>query len=460
MISAMEMEGKNGVLPIRLFLTADMLPDEKTKAQLVNLATSEGLQHYVAVLPDIHHKSRNLSPTGSVVVSKEHILPRAVDNGINCGMRMMRTEIQVSDLTPASIESFFHELKRRIPVKRHEEKIVSDEELALILADSGKWAQEKYGLSDSEINCIEEKGRMPTSRTPGELLDSIPEKALKKGGRTLGTLGAGNHFLELQEVAELIDEKAAQLLGLSKGQAFFMLHTGSRGLGKKVMTTYLEHFEKKFAPVKPAGRVWAIPAASEEGRRYAGALSAASNFGFANRIAITEELRAALRSVLDDESVHLPLLYDCAHVSIKRETWRGETLWVHRHGASRALPPSYDDSHPIYSRTGQPVPVPGSMGHDSYICVAADGAAEAFCSVNHGAGRVLDKPEAMEQFSQLQIEREMRDKKIRLFRYGTDNIAEQAPRAFKNISRVIDSMTALGLARPVARLRPVAVLKG
>ncbi len=203
-----------------------------------------------------------------------------------------------------------------------------------------------------------------------------------------------------------------------------------------------------------------MPADSEEGVKYARAITAASNFGFANRIAITEKLRAAVRKTLRDESLQMPLLYDCAHVSIKLEEWNGEKLWVHRHGGSRALPASRFAGHPVFSQTGQPVPIPGSMGHDSFIGVADENAAAAFFSVNHGAGRVMDKPEATAHFTAAQVEKEMRDKNIRLYRYGADNIAEQAPSSFKNISQVIQAMSALRLAKPVVRLRPVAVLKG
>jgi len=214
-----------------------------------------------------------------------------------------------------------------------------------------------------------------------------------------------------------------------------------------------------------------MPADSEEGIRFARAVAAASNFGFANRIAITEKLREAVRKVLRDKTLRLPLLYDCAHVSIKPEQWNGATdgacgaagaekLWVHRHGASRALPPSKMADHPIFSQTGQPVPIPGSMGHDSYVGVADERTAETFYSVNHGAGRVMDKPEALAQFTDTAVEQEMREKNIRLYRYGADHIAEQAPAAFKDISQVIRAMSAFSLARPVVRLRPVAVLKG
>jgi tRNA-splicing ligase RtcB len=174
-----------------------------------------------------------------------------------------------------------------------------------------------------------------------------------------------------------------------------------------------------------------------------------------------------MRKALRDESVRMPLLYDCAHVSIKLEEWNGagsatgaEKLWVHRHGASSALPPSRCASHPVFSKTGQPVPIPGSMGHHSFIGVADENAVETFCSVNHGAGRVMDKPEALARFTEQQVHSEMESKNIRLYRYGSDNIAEQAPGSFKDISQVIHAMMKLALARPVVRVRPVAVLKG
>jgi tRNA-splicing ligase RtcB len=168
-------------------------------------------------------------------------------------------------------------------------------------------------------------------------------------------------------------------------------------------------------------------------------------------------------AALRDETLALPLLYDCAHVSIQLEPWNGGKLWVHRHGASRALPPSKFSAHPVFSKTGQPVPIPGSMGHASYVGVADERTVESFYSVNHGAGRVMDKPEAMAHFTERQVESEMRAKNIRLYRYpsGQDgSIAEQAPGSFKDISQVVRAMLVLSLAKPVVRLRPVAVLKG
>jgi len=459
MHAPLELIPKNGGLPIRFFLTPDMMPDAETVAQLEQLAGSQGLKYHVAVLPDIHRKSRNPSPTGTVVAAKNAIVPRAIDTGICCGMRMVRTDIDARALTPPLLDALFGELIRTVPVLEHEQDVISKEDIAAILVHGGKWSQKKFGLSDAELDCIEDRGTMPTDTDDSEkILASVPDKPMKKGRRCFGTLGDGNHFLELQEIVEVIDREAAGLLGLEPGKALFMLHTGSRSVGSKTMKEYLEKFEER---EQRAAAIWSLPADSEAGVQFARAISAASNFGFANRIAITEKLRAAVRKTLRDESLALPLLYDCAHVSIKLEAWNGaEKLWVHRHGGSRALPPSLMRDHPIFSRTGQPVPIPGSMGHASYIGVAAEKTSETFYSVNHGAGRVLDKPEAMAQFTAAQVESEMRAKNIRLYRYGADNIAEQAPDSFKDISRVINAMSALSLARPVVRLRPVAVLKG
>jgi tRNA-splicing ligase RtcB len=458
----LEQKPRNGGLPIKFFLTPELMPDAETVAQLESLANATGLAHHVAVLPDVHRKSRNLSPTGTVVAAKNAIVPRAVDTGINCGMRMVRTDIDVRALAAPVLDAIFDELRRTIPVLVHERDAISEEDVADILVQGGRWSQKRFGLSEEELNCIENRATMPVDTTDAAaIVASMPEQAIKKGPRSFCTIGDGNHFLELQEIIEVLDRDLASLLGLSEGKAVFMLHTGSRTLGSRMMKLYLTELEEKFRPAQNGAPIWSMPADSVEGVKYARAVSAASNFGFANRIALTEKLRAAMRKALCDESLQMPLLYDCAHVSIKLEEWNGgEKLWVHRHGASSALPPSRCAGHPVFSKTGQPVPIPGSMGHHSFIGVADENAVESFYSVNHGAGRVMDKPDALARFTEQQVHNEMEAKNIRLYRYGSDNIAEQAPGSFKDISQVIHAMSTLALARPVVRVRPVAVLKG
>lgn len=450
-----------GGIPINYFLSPELFPDSETESQLQVLARTEGLCHYVAVLPDIHRKSRNLSPTGAVVVSRDVLVPRAVDTGICCGMRMLRTPLPIREFTPERLDQMFAAIQETVPVYFHDEQTLADEELYSIFTEGGAWSQRRFGLTDEEMQCIEDRGTMPTdAKTAEEIIATMPKKSIKKGRKALGTLGDGNHFLELQEIVEIIDAGTAQLWGLEAGQAFFMLHTGSRVVGSKMMKGYLAEFEQRRLVGENPDAIWALPAASEDGMRYARAVAAASNFGFANRIAITEKVREAMRRVFADSGLQIPLLYDCAHVSIKKESWHGEMLWVHRHGASRALPGPHFTGHPLYRQTGQPLPIPGSMGHSSYIGAAGRRAEDAFFSVNHGAGRVMDKPEASSVYSEQQVEEELRTRNIRLYRYNSDNIAEQAPGSFKDINRVIEAMTALDLARPVARLRPVAVLKG
>ncbi len=460
--SPIETVPRNGGLPIRLFLTPELMPDPQTFALLENLAAAPGLSYYVAVLPDVHFKSRNISPTGTVVVSKNAIVPRAVDTGISCGMRVICTEIDAHELTPSILDELFGELMRAMPLRR-EEYVLTDEDVTSIFVDGAAWCRQRFGTGDEELDRIEDWARTVADTDDADaIVASVPRKAIRKGRLRFCTVGAGNHFLELQEIVDVLDREAADLLGLRKGKALFMLHSDSRGVAGTVMRGCIEEHEVDpcSGPPTNGSSMWSIAADSEAGVKLARAVAASLNFGAANRIAITELLRATLRRVLGDQSLAVPLLYDCAHVSIKLEPWKGDRLWIHRHGASRALPASQLAAHPVFSKTGQPVPIPGSMGHDSYIGVADEKVAETFFSVNHGAGRVMDKPEALARFTEAQVENEMRTKNIRLYRYGHDVIAEQAPGSFKDISAVIQAVSSLSLARPVVRLSPLAVLKG
>lgn len=449
-----------GARDVRLFLSPSLPPDAETRKQLTRLARTPGLAHYVVALPDLHRKSRNVTPTGTVVVTRDVIVPRAVDTGIGCGMRILPTDLDAAALDHRALDALFLELRRLVPVKEHTRPIVSAEDVGAILVWGGQWSNETFDQSESELDKIEDRASARLDVDPEAMLAAIPSKAIEKGRKRFATLGAGNHFFELQEIVEILDAEVADDLDLVRGTAVFMLHTDSRSVVKKILAGMIEALEAQVPGSDQIGLGFpTIPVDSEAGRSLRRVVAASTNFGFANRIALTVQLRRALRQVFGDESANLRLLYDCAHVSIKPERWNGEKLWIHRHGASHALPRA-QSTHPIFSETGQPVPIPGSMGHDSFIGVADDTSRETFFSVNHGAGRTIDKPEARAQFSQSEIEGELRSKGIRLYRYGVDNIAEQAPGSFKDIDEVVSTMAAHGLARPVARLRPIAVLKG
>ena len=458
---APEILSARGGAPIRLFLGGATVPDAETMAQLEQLSTAHGVSHPVAVLPDIHRKGGNPSPTGTCFATTDTLVPRAVDTGICCGMRVIRTGLEARVFSPAVMDALFGELMATVPVVEHTEDVLSEGEVRDILLRGGAWSRERYGLDDDEMSRIEDGGTMPTDTDdPEAILAAIPGKALRKGRRGYGTIGAGNHFLELQEVTEVLDEDLARELGLRLGDTVFMLHTGSRGVGSKTMKAQFEELDARWRTPGSPSPIYALPADSDDGRRFARAVSAVSNFGFANRIAITERLREAARRTLGEPSLRMPLLVDCAHVSIKTEHWNGQPVWIHRNGGSRALPPSASLGHPRFATTGQPIPIPGSMGDASYIGVAAEGAVHTYHSVNHGAGRVLDKPEATARYSTADVQREMYEKGIRLYRYGAGDIAEQAPGSFKDISQVVQAMRAHALATLVVRLKPIATLKG
>ncbi len=450
----------DGARPIRCFTSEMLLPDDDARRQLSQLAAVDGVDRYVAVLPDVHFKRRNPTPTGTVVVSRTHLVPRAIDRGINCGMRMIATAVPVRELSPSRLDRLFTDLIAAIPITARASPILTAGECERLLVEGLPAVAAPLGLPPEDLGRIENGGRMTPAVEPAAIQATVTPAAVSKGQAWLGTLGDGNHFLELQEIVAVLDASVAGRLGLRLGDGVLMMHSDSRRLGKRVLSAIFEEAFQALGKGHEPDSLWTIPAESPVGRRYIAALAAAMHAGFANRAVLTHILRTTLRAVLADPTLPLPLLYDCAHESIQREEHGGQALWVHRHGASHAVPPGALAHDPVLRETGQPVPIPGSMGTDSYIAVTADGVAQTFDSVAHGAGRTLEKIDAAVQFDADQVTRDLGANGVRLYRYGTDNIAGQAPASFKDAGRVVEAMAAFHLIRPVVRLRPVAVLKG
>ena len=433
------------------------MPDEAARRQLANVAAVPGLQEYVVVLPDVHYKSRNPAPTGTVVVSRDVIVPRAVDTGINCGLRMIASSIPARELTPVLLDEMFGRLKHAMPLAPHCQPLLTEDACERMLVHGLEAARAALDLPAGELHRVENGGRMMAELDADAIRAVVTTQAIQRGNAWLGTLGAGNHFLELQEIADVLDEPAARDLGLERGHVMFMLHTDSRRLGKQILKPLRAEAEQQGGH---DGALWTASPDTELGRRFVLALAAASHAGFANRAAVTQILRRTVRTVLADPSLTLPLVYDCGHETIQREQHNGRWLWVHRHGASSARPPGTLAHDPVLAAHGQPVPIPGSMGTNSYVAVAQAGVAATFHSVAHGAGRVIEKIRAAEQFDPQEVESEVSRQGVRLYRYGADNIAGQAPVSFKNVHSVMNAMVKLNLIRPVVRLRPLAVLKG
>jgi tRNA-splicing ligase RtcB len=453
-----EMRVADNAVPVRCFTSQELLPDDAARRQLANVSALPGLHEYVVVLPDVHYKRRNPAPTGTVVVSRDVIVPRAIDPGINCGIRIIASSVPVREFTPVLLDDLFGRLKEAIPMAPHRQPLLTEDECERMLVHGLGAVRDALDLPLGELARVENGGRMMP-----ELSDAVravvTPQAIEKGNRWLGTLGAGNHFLELQEIVEVLDERAARALGLERGCAMFMMHTDSRRLGKQILKPLRAEAQHQLQQPDD-GALWTTSPDTGLGRRFVLGLAAASHAGFTNRAAVTQILRRTVRTVLSDSSLPLPLVYDCGHETIQREKHNGHWLWVHRHGASSARPPSVLVHDPVLAALGQPVPIPGSMGANSYVAVAQAGVAETFHSVAHGAGRVIEKVRAAEQFDAQTVEDEVSMHGVRLYRYGVDNIAGQAPMSFKNVDSVMEAMTALNLIRPVVRLRPLAVLKG
>jgi tRNA-splicing ligase RtcB len=453
-----DLSAQQGTVPIRCFGGRDFLPDEAALRQLQEVAGLDGVESYIAVLPDVHHKAGNPSPSGTVVVTSGVILPRAVDDGMNCGMRSMATDLSARDLTPDVIDRLFGRLLETVPPAAHETPLVSAPDCEDMLVHGLGKLVEPLDLPPDELARTENGGRFELGLEPNAIREALPRRRIQKHCDSIGTLGTGNHFLELQEVVEVCDPEAARSLGLEVGQAMFMLHSASAKLGKRVLAEVHAEAEQLFrAP--GASELFSIPVDTEIGQRYLACMTAAMHAGFANRAAIGALVRRTLKEVLG-ESSGLRLVGDSGHETIQPELHGGRELWVHRHGASHAVPPGRAVVDPELRALGLPVPVAGCLGADSFVCLGRPGIESTYDALPHGAGRVLGKEQSAERFDPAEVVAEVENRGVRLYRYGSDNIAGQAPWGFKNVAHVVRAMTELDLLRPVVRVRPLAALKG
>jgi len=317
---------------------------------------------------------------------------------------------------------------------------------------------EAMGLPEDEVLRTENGGSFDLGIDRERIRALIPKKPIAKHRGSVGCLGAGNHFLELQEIVEICDPEAARRLGLRLGQAMFMMHSDSGKLGKRMLREVHEEAEQLYRSPGQS-ELFGIPLDSEIAPRYLACLTATLHTGFANRAGITELVRRALREVMGASS-RIALVGDSGHETIQPEQHDGREVWVHRHGASHALPPGDGVFDPALRDLGFPVPLAGCLGADSYICLGIAGNDSTFHSAPHGAGRVLGKEESAQKYDPDEVEADVRQRGVRLYRYHADNIAGQAHSSFKNVAQVVDAMTSRSLLRSVVRLRPLAALKG
>ncbi len=441
--------------------------EEQAIRQVANTATLPGVVKAALAMPDIH-AGYGFTIGGVLAMDADSgvISPGGVGYDINCGVRLMKTNLLKSDILPRLkdlVSLLFSEIpsgvgsKGRLHLSRKDEKN--------LLLRGAAWSVE-HGCGDpSDLEHTESGGAMEGA-DPAEVSD----KAYKRGCDQLGTLGAGNHFLEVQYVDEIFDKAAAEKLGLFEGQVTVMVHCGSRGLGHQVCTDFLKVMEqasRKYGIYLPDRELACAPVSSEEAQRYFRAMKAAANFAWANRQTIMDRTREVLMAFfkLSRRDLGLNLLYDVAHniAKIEKHTVSGKNvdLLVHRKGATRAFPPGHPELAGVFKNIGQPVLIPGDMGRASYLLLGTQKAMEeTFGSTCHGAGRLLSRHQAVKRAKGRAIWRELEDRGIFALSASRRTLAEEMSDAYKDISDIVDTVHYAGISRKVARLRPLGVIKG
>ena len=452
-------------VPARIYISERMFQEVESEAleQLVNTTTLPGIVKYAIAMPDIH--SGYGPPIGGIGAMKYPegvISPGFVGYDQNCGVRLLKSEYTEQEIKP-HLDKIATEIQREVPsgLGRGRQKKLSIAQINKILEGGVPYLVEQgYGEEEDIENC-EHKGKMEQADA-----SCVSQRAKNRGRDQVGTLGSGNHFCEVQKVAEIFDEKIAEVFGLFKDQVVVMIHTGSRGLGHQNCTDYLRiviSAYPKYGIKLPDKELACVPFNSPEGQRFFKAMSAACNFAWANRHMIAHYVRKAWERVFG-KGAKLKLLYDVAHniAKIEDHEVNGEKmkLIVHRKGATRAFPARHPEIPEKYKEVGQPVLLPGSMGTASYVLIGTEKSKEAWYTVPHGAGRTMSRHAAMRRISGSQVLRNLASKGIIVKCHSMRGIAEEAPLAYKDIESVVDVVHNAGLSKKVAKLVPLAVIKG
>jgi len=411
-------------------------------------------------MPDIHEGYG--FPVGGVAAMRATdgvVSPGGVGYDINCGVRLLASELDAEAVRPR-LEAIVHDLARTIPsgTGRGGRLSLVGAELDRVLAEGCRYLVERGLALPEDVLATEAAGSLAAA-DPAH----VSARAKQRGRDQLGTIGSGNHFIEVQVVDAVFDAAAAAAFGLRPGQLTVLVHTGSRGLGHQVCTDYVRLMDQvmpRYGIQLPDRELACAPLSSPEGQQYFAAMCAAANFAWSNRQAITDSVRAVFSRALG-EAGRLRLVYDVAHNIAKLEDHGGERLCVHRKGATRAFGPSHPETPDRYRSVGQPVFIPGSMGTASYVLAGTDAALGlSFGSTCHGAGRAMSRTAAKRAKPGHEVRRELEQRGIIVRCPSNAELAEEMPLAYKDVERVVDVVHGVGLARKVARLRPLGVVKG
>lgn len=476
-------------VPTNFFMSQELFPKKETFEQVENIACNDCLFHSTAALPDVMSKVGRKNASGTTIVSKDYLLPQVNDSDPNCGMRLVKTNLTEDNTSEEDLDKLFKALVPKVPTKTLVgTKVPFD--VIVDLCRGGTKALMKH------LN-IETKNELENSQGNGNyfgntiskenLFDAIPKLYLHFAQYRLGLIGAaGNHFMDLMKVTELVDESTCEKFGLKKGQYLFMVHTGSGILGQYTMYTYTakkrEHLSQSLmvklgqATFKTRKKdvynaiskkikmhmndddsLLKYDANGEEGKMYMTARNAASNFGTANRATIIHNISETIKEILGRDP-EMDLLYDLPHISIEKENHFGEDVWVHRNNTSRAYGPSKMKNHPIFKETGEPVFIPSSMSTDAYIGVGTDRNTESFFSAPHGTGKGIKVSENDVPKNREELMEKMKGKGVKLYNAQSSKTIEQDSSQYKDVSKVIEGVENNGIAKVIAKMKPISVI--
>ncbi len=446
----------------------EQIRHDQAPEQVANVAFLPGIQYASLAMPDIHW-GYGFCIGGVCATDPEEggvISPGGVGYDINCGVRLMRSNLYFDDVEPR-LKQLMDTLFANVPagVGQGGKYHFSRKELRQLMGEGVPYLKRRELATDGDIAHTEAGGCLK-----GADPDAVSDRALDRGAKQCGTLGSGNHFLEVQVVDQVFDDQAARAMGLEEGMVCVMVHSGSRGLGYQVCDDALKqlrHVPKKYGIELPDRQLVCAPVLSDEGKRYIGAMRAAANFAWCNRQLLMWQARESFAEVFgrDWRSLQMNLVYDVAHNIAKFEEHEvagiRKRVWVHRKGATRAFPPHHPEVPDVYRSIGQPVLIPGDMGRASWVLVGRDGSMrQSFGTACHGAGRVLSRKAAVKKAQGRRIDEELAERGVLARARSWRGLAEEQPDAYKNVDLVVEVVDRAQLAGKVARMRPIGVVKG
>jgi tRNA-splicing ligase RtcB len=446
----------------------ELIKADQAPEQVANVAFLPGIQHASLAMPDIHW-GYGFCIGGVCATDPDEggvISPGGVGYDINCGVRLMRSNLFYRDVE-RRLQPLIEELFRQVPtgVGRGGKYKFSHKELRQLMAEGSRYLVRRGQAVERDIEYTEAHGRLD-----GAMPEYVSERALERGTDQCGTLGSGNHFMEVQVVDAVFDADAAQAMGLEKDMVCVMVHSGSRGLGYQVCDDALRSLRgvpEKYGIELPDRQLVCAPVNSPEGEHYLGAMRAAANYAWCNRQLLMWQARECFETVFSRpwEELRMNLVYDVAHniAKLEKHTIEGKEkkVWVHRKGATRAFPPDHPEVPDMYRKIGQPVIIPGDMGRASWVMAGQPGSMrETFGTACHGAGRVMSRTAAVKHAQGRRIDQELAARGVIARARSWKGLAEEQPDAYKDVDLVVEVVHNAGLAKKVARMRPIGVIKG